>query len=113
MYRERETVPKEQYKPFLYALRFELGKNRVVPSGQFVNTPKPYGICPERQRLMQEYADTVLAHSEIIQTYREAQWKLGFNDVLFKGGLARMATENARMAFEGHITEHGCGSLSE
>jgi hypothetical protein len=74
-------VPEEQYQSFLYALRFELGKNSAVPRRQPVNSPKLYGICPERQGLMQEYAEAVLAHSDIVQTYSAAQWKPGFANV--------------------------------
>ena len=103
----------EQHNPFLYALRFELGKDSAVPRRQFANTPKPYGICPERQGLMQEYAEAVLAHSEIVQTYSEAQWKRGFADVRRKGTRARIAADGARRAFEEHMTEHGCGTSSE
>jgi hypothetical protein len=78
-----------------------------------VNSPKPHGICLERERLMRKYTDAVSAHSEIVKTYGDAQSKPGFTDVLAKGGMARIATENARRALEAHITEHGCGSLSE
>ena len=106
-------MPEEQYRSFLYALRFELGKNSAEPSRQFVHTPKPYGICPERQGLMQEYAEAVLAHSEIVQTYGEAQWKMGFADVRRTGKRARIAAERARRFLEDHMTEHGCGTSSE
>ena len=106
-------MPEEQYKPFLYALRFELGKNSAVPSRQFVKTPKPYGICPERQGLMQEYAEAVLSHSKIVQTYSEAQWKPGFADVRRTGKRARIAADTARLTLEDHMTEHGCGTSSE
>ena len=103
-------MPEEQYQPFLYSLRFELGKNSAVPSRQFVHTPKPYGICPERQGLMQDYAEAVLAHSEIVQTYSAAQWKPGFANVRRTGKRARLAADRARLAFEDHMTEHECGT---
>lgn len=106
-------MPEEQYTTFLYALRFELGKNSAVPRRQFVNSPKPYGICPERQGLMQEYAEAVLAHSEIVQTYCAAQWKPGFAHVRCNGNRARLAADRARLAFEDHMTEHECGRSSE
>ena len=57
---------------------------------------------------MQEYAEAALAHSEITQTYHEAQRKRGFDAVLRKGDLAMMVTEAVWLALEIHVSEHQC-----
>lgn len=75
-----------------------------------MSIPNTGGMCSERQRLMQEYENAVSIHSDIRQTYPEAQWRWGFAEVLHSGERARIAFETARLAMESHIAEHGCGS---
>ena len=66
-------------------------------------------LCPERVRLMQEYIDAVRVHSGIVESYKEAQRKPGFDAVLRRGQRASIAAATAHLALETHMAEHGCG----
>ena len=57
---------------------------------------------------MGEYAGAVLAHSDIVQTFHEAQRKPNFEVVLGKGESARLVASAARLAFDTDVAEHGC-----
>ena len=59
------------------------------------------GLCQEMQRLMQNYTEAVLAHSELARIDR-----IGNSPNQTAGAL--LAREGAWNAWESHVADHGC-----
>jgi hypothetical protein len=64
--------------------------------------------CRERRILMEEYSETVLTYSAIVQKCTEGSWSIDLNESFRRIEQARINCEIARLALESHIAEHQC-----
>lgn len=64
--------------------------------------------CPERRILMEEYSETVLTYSAIVQKCTEGSWSVDLTESFRRIEQARINCEIARLALESHIAEHQC-----
>ena len=81
------------------------GPRRVELSGStLMKSPS----CPERRILMEEYSETVLTYSALVQKCTEGSWSIDLNESFRRIEQARINCEIARLALESHIAEHQC-----
>ena len=52
------------------------------------------------------------AFSDTMRAFNEARWKPGFDKVLRRAEMAKLAAEAAQKLLERHIAEHTCGSAA-
>jgi len=64
--------------------------------------------CRERQILMEEYSETVLTYSAVLQKCTEGSWRIDLNESFRRIEQARINCEIARLALESHIAGHQC-----
>jgi len=64
--------------------------------------------CPKRRILMEEYSETVLTYSAVVQKCTEGSWSIDLNESFRRMEQARINCEIARLALESHIAEHQC-----
>jgi hypothetical protein len=64
--------------------------------------------CRERQILMEEYSETVLTYSAVLQKCTEGSWSIDWDESYRRIEQARISCEIARLALESHIAEHEC-----
>ena len=64
--------------------------------------------CPERRILMEEYSETVLTYSAVVQKCADGSWSIDLDESFRRIEQARINCEMARLALESHIAEHQC-----
>jgi hypothetical protein len=57
---------------------------------------------------MEEYSETVLTYSAVVQKCTEGSWSIDLTESFRRIEQARINCEIARLALEAHIAEHRC-----